>query len=226
MAIKHYLRGEEGIHYVDLYHLVKFLPPYWLPPTIPSPKDISDPTTMSSGPDRKAYAYGEDTYPPGSPKLERSTSETSGLSKRQGPPFPAPEVPLPTTSPSKKASFFQSSPTVRSQKHRTPSEKLGSVVGLHDEGFLLPARMPPKYSYFDLFPFSLFVRFLTNDGKQVKGRKAARLRAKKQTAESQNLPLEISLYLVCDDFCAYVMATHRFSPISRALTSLLCKPEK
>ncbi|KIM90417.1 hypothetical protein PILCRDRAFT_766254 [Piloderma croceum F 1598] len=152
VAIKHYLRGEEGIHYVDLYHLVKFLPPYWLPPTIPSPRDISNPTMPS-------------------------------------------DLPLPITSSSKKASFFQSPPTVRSQKHQTPSEKPGSVVGLHDEGLLLPARMPPKYSYFDLFPFSLLVRFLTNDGKQVKGRKAARLRARMQTAESQNLPLAISLYL-------------------------------
>jgi putative membrane protein len=219
VAIKHYLRGEEGIHYVDLYHLVKFLPQYWLPPTIPSPKDISDPTTMKSGLDENPYHHGL-------PKLERSTSERSGLSKRQGPPFLAPDLPFPNTSSSKKASLFQSSPTVRSQKHQTPSGKPGSVVGLHDEGLLLPARMPPKYSYFDLFPFSFLVRFLTKDGKQVKGKKAARLRAKMQTAESQNLPLEISLYLVCNNFCAYAIVTHRLSPISRALTSLLCKPAK
>ena len=31
MAVKHYLRGEEGIAYVDLYHLVKFLPSYAFP---------------------------------------------------------------------------------------------------------------------------------------------------------------------------------------------------
>jgi putative membrane protein len=29
--VKHYLRGEEDIYYVDLYHLTKFLPAYGLP---------------------------------------------------------------------------------------------------------------------------------------------------------------------------------------------------
>jgi ion channel-forming bestrophin family protein len=31
IAVKHYLRNEEGIKYVDLYHLVKFLPSYAFP---------------------------------------------------------------------------------------------------------------------------------------------------------------------------------------------------
>ena len=31
VAVKHYLRGEEDIYYVDLYHLTKFLPAYGLP---------------------------------------------------------------------------------------------------------------------------------------------------------------------------------------------------
>jgi ion channel-forming bestrophin family protein len=35
--VKHYLRGEEGIHYVDLYHLAKFLPAYALPAGLPTP---------------------------------------------------------------------------------------------------------------------------------------------------------------------------------------------
>ena len=31
VALKHYLRGESGSHYEDLYHLIKFLPAYALP---------------------------------------------------------------------------------------------------------------------------------------------------------------------------------------------------
>jgi hypothetical protein len=62
---------------------------------------------------------------------------------------------------------------------------------------LFPARMPPQYSYFDIFPFSLLVKFLTRRGKNVKGKKGARLRAKLlREVVSHNLPLEISLYLV------------------------------
>ncbi|KAI9633770.1 Bestrophin, RFP-TM, chloride channel-domain-containing protein [Dioszegia hungarica] len=36
VAVKHYLRGEEGIFYEDLYHLVRFIPSLNLPSGIPS----------------------------------------------------------------------------------------------------------------------------------------------------------------------------------------------
>ena len=41
--MKHHLRGEEGIYYVDLYHLTKFLPAYGLPADRPTlNQDFSD----------------------------------------------------------------------------------------------------------------------------------------------------------------------------------------
>jgi hypothetical protein len=65
------------------------------------------------------------------------------------------------------------------------------------DGFLLPSRNPPRYSYFDIFPFSLLVKTLTKRGKTVKGKKGALLRAKlHRQSVTHNLPLEISLYLV------------------------------
>jgi hypothetical protein len=70
------------------------------------------------------------------------------------------------------------------------------VLQKQDESFLMPAHMPPKYSLFDFFPFSLLVRYLSERGKEVKGKKGARIRAQlKQHAISHNLPLELSLYL-------------------------------
>lgn len=39
VAVKHYLRGEEDIYYVDLYHLTKFLPAYGLPAGRPTQND-------------------------------------------------------------------------------------------------------------------------------------------------------------------------------------------
>lgn len=42
MAVKHYLRGEEDIYYVDLYHLTKFLPAYGLPAGRPTQHEFSD----------------------------------------------------------------------------------------------------------------------------------------------------------------------------------------
>ena len=71
------------------------------------------------------------------------------------------------------------------------------ILSRADEVYLLPSKLPPKYHYFDIFPLSLLVDLLTDRGKTLKGKKAARLRAKmRNKAISHNLPLEISLYLV------------------------------
>lgn len=153
VAVKHYLRGEEGIFYEDLYHLVKFLPPYALPAGLPSVADLSEmPTGRSSDGTRHSVSRNE-------PK--KSAED---------------QLPLPVTS-------VPGYPKSKSSK---------AYPG--DELYLLPARNPPKFAIFDVFPFSLLVRQLTKRGKDVKGKKAARLRA--STRESHNIPLEISLYLV------------------------------
>lgn len=107
----------------------------------------------------------------------------------------APDIlPVPVTTPSpRKTKFFQ--PTHNLLAHANAREK--TILRRTDEDLLLPAHMPPKYHIFDLFPFSLLIRYLTNRGKEIKGKKAARLRAKmRQKTVSHNLPLEISLYLV------------------------------
>lgn len=50
VAVKHYLRGESGIYYEDLYHFVKFLPAYSLPAGMPErqPNHSYQPTGSSS----------------------------------------------------------------------------------------------------------------------------------------------------------------------------------
>ena len=181
IAIKHYLRGEEGIFYEDLYHLVKFLPPYALPAGLPSMVDVSAmPTNTSSDGTRN------------------STSRNEHKTSAEG------RLPLPVTSEPR-------SPSSRSFKVRPG-----------DDSFLLPARNPPKFAIFDVFPFSLLVHQLTKRGKDVKGKKAARLRASmREHIVSHNIPLEISLYLVRFQLNRSLSCTH---PIDRVLISLLYKP--
>jgi hypothetical protein len=74
------------------------------------------------------------------------------------------------------------------------------ILSREDEAeVLLPACNPPKYHFFDLFPFSLLIpmRLRAEQNKSVQGKKAARLRAKWQSMEvSHNLPLELTLYFV------------------------------
>jgi len=111
------------------------------------------------------------------------------------------DLPLPATTPgetgtnTEKVEFIDT-PKLPRQSHGNASH--ASRFSLVDDNELLPARLPSRYSYLDLFPFSLMLKFLIRRGKPVKGKKATRLRAKlRHQAISHNLPLEISLYLVC-----------------------------
>ncbi|OBZ77229.1 hypothetical protein A0H81_02045 [Grifola frondosa] len=196
VAVKHYLRGEEGVYYVDLYHLVKFLPSYALPPGMPSLLDVSDgASTQSPGP-----RYSESGAPLGSALARSSTNMTArelpspgnAISDRMT------QLPLPATAMSPKKPSFVTLDMPPRANGRAKMEKgsMTSLSGLGEENFLLPARMPPKYHLFDLFPFSLLVRALTKRGKEIKGKKAARMRARlRSKTVTHNLPLEISLYL-------------------------------
>ncbi|KAJ2927549.1 hypothetical protein H1R20_g9548, partial [Candolleomyces eurysporus] len=78
-------------------------------------------------------------------------------------------------------------------------DKKRSVIPAEEEAALFPASMPPKYTIFDFFPFSLFIGFISGRGHEVKGKKAARIRMKllKKTV-SHNLPLELTFYLLGD----------------------------
>lgn len=203
VAVKHYLRGEEGCYYEDLWPLVKFLPAYALPAGLPSP----------------GFADTEDKHGP------------NGHANSDDPPdaiFPksvsAPHLPLPVSSSMKKrpqVTYAPHSPTlsrspptspVSSRPRRLSASLAPPRIATHltEEPTLLPSRMPPKFSYFDVFPFSLLVKLLTTKGKEVKGRKAARLRAKmgsggrRGSIVSHNVPLEITLYLVRLCLCVAV----------------------
>ncbi|KAF9456292.1 Bestrophin, RFP-TM, chloride channel-domain-containing protein [Collybia nuda] len=183
VSIKHYLRGEDGIYYQDLYHLVKFLPAYAMPAGIPPMTDQPETTT--------SFDFSISSPRGTDPRNASSPGQSSFLYQRTY--SSAPDLPVPVTTPSlRKPQFLR--PTRNILAHTSPREKI--ILQRDDEGLLLPAHMPPKYHIFDLFPFSLLIQYFTNRGKEIKGKKAARLRAKmRQKAISHNLPLEISLYL-------------------------------
>lgn len=192
VAVKHYLRGEDGIYYTDLYYLVKFLPAYALPAGIPSQidltrVDLSEPqgthgAALASVQSATSGDASDGTF------LHQRTSITSNEKNMS-----TSTLPLPVTSPRspRRMNFLE---PIRSRDGPAPSK---IILAKDDEGLLLPAAMPPKYHLFDLFPFSLLTKLLTKRGKEMKGKKAARLRAKiKSEHQSHNLPLEVSLYLV------------------------------
>ena len=198
----------------DLYYLVKFLPAYALPAGMPSmsdlhahPSDEISPISPES-PTRQSFtgamvqsAQGQvsPTSPVRQAAITIAPPPLSSLYHRS----PQQGLPPPVSigSPGNRSSFLTGLTGLASAK--SPATMAGKrdtdrqILQRQDESYLLPAKLPPKYGLFDIFPFSLLINFLTARGREVKGKKAARFRAKlKNVAVSHNLPLEISLYLV------------------------------
>lgn len=209
---KHYLRGEDGIYYEDLYHLVKFLPAYALPAGMPSKVDVHDhaETTSSDGTQGRpsdVFSVQSSKHAPGdvtlqSPPLRAKRGRAA--SNAQHLPMPVSAAPKGRGGGQPLPPMPQSPRSARSMGARMPQSPRSArsaggdgEKGDWDEGGLLPAVNPPKWGMFDVFPLSLFITTRTRRGKEVGGKKAARVRAKLRGENtSHNIPLEVSLYLV------------------------------
>jgi putative membrane protein len=186
VSVKHYLRGEEGIYYEDLYHLVKFLPAYSLPAGMPpqgvqsrTSAEIAEATGISSATDkqqRESWSGSTSTHLPTSNRDGRASFQLPAVSEKlnHGPTSPG---------------LRRGSTTRRSGTHYR------KVNGPYGEVELAPSSDPPKWGVFDVWPLSLLVKLLTKRGKNVAGKKAAKERAR-HAVVSHNIPLEITLYMV------------------------------
>ncbi|KAF8342989.1 Bestrophin, RFP-TM, chloride channel-domain-containing protein [Cantharellus anzutake] len=161
----HYLRGEEGVNYEDLYHLVKYLPVYALPRGMPPTPGLEDesapPRDLESG--HGARDHSSDKEDP--------SSGVGTLAHRRG-----------------------QTPPILTRGDSTQESGLRPNGPQFSEPVLLPPILPPKFSLFDVFPFSLIGKYLAKKGRIVSGKKHARTRAKTRVV-SHNIPLEIAIYL-------------------------------
>lgn len=163
VAVKHYLRGEEGVYYEDLYNLVKYLPAYALPAGLHVPTDSA--SLDDGGPPSPQSQYDDGPVLPSDPESLRkcgpqTPSVTSDFSKST--------LHTPTTSPREHNLSVQIPPLHR--KETFDKGEMGVATSNASEDFLLPARNPPKYYLLDQFPFSPLVTLLT------KGRKEGKVR--------------------------------------------------
>jgi putative membrane protein len=187
VSVKHYLRGEDGIYYTDLYHLVKFLPAYALPEVNAhatqlglesfDPADAADPATPLS-------ATGPSLPLPVTAQQDRRTV---------APPSRQPRSPLPSSTlysprPGPTPGIPRIPQTTQPQTHEKLNEE--------DEIYLIPAYKPPRWAILELFPFSLLKGRRWRSAKNAKGERAKKIRAKMlNKADSHNIPLEVTLYL-------------------------------
>jgi putative membrane protein len=213
-----FISPRNGVLRRDLYYLVKFLPAYQLPAGMPSAADLlqSEAELNSTTSPESISEY--DNGPSSEGPRPSFSTQASGLHHRNTPSSPAilpqhvndvsPKTPKGLTinpGEGKQVTFSNLMSPRYVPSRRSVYEKERFILNKNEEeSDLLPAYMPPKYSYLDLFPFSLLVKFLTEKGKDLRGKKAAKWRARlRGQAVSHNLPLEISLYIVSKDLLVF-----------------------
>ncbi|KAH7333731.1 Bestrophin, RFP-TM, chloride channel-domain-containing protein [Rhizoctonia solani] len=178
IAVKHYLRGEDGIEYEDLYRLVKFLPAYSLPDSTMAQHDCDcegDGEGMSESPiaetrRQESWASGSTAHP-NVPELPRDARITI-----------SDDVGKPQVRTRRGATL-----RTRTQPKLKPTDGLGK-----GPAYLLPAKNPPKWSIYDIWPLSLLTEAFPE--RFVSGKTAARLR-RARCPITLNVPLEITFYL-------------------------------
>ncbi|KAK1216396.1 hypothetical protein PQX77_021010 [Marasmius sp. AFHP31] len=194
VAVKHYLRGEDGIYYKDLYYLVKFLPAYDLPSGMPAQRSDNAPSGTTHGKGCSTISTETQTSRGGDSTAVHSRSPTHEHEQKHAQSTAI--LPPPATAAGPRTTFAPPNTQSMSTEATTKVHCDNVIKTRDDEKYLLPSDLPPKYHYFDIFPFSLLVNLLVARGKKVEGQKAARVRAKMRNKTiSHNLPLEISLYL-------------------------------
>ena len=185
-----------------MYHTTKYLPTYALPPGLPSTDDLAGdlPSPKSVSFQQQQQIFVQRRSNDRRPRSFSASRREAPQQIQQTVSESAPHLPLPATSPGAVGTKTEKPEKFGVRKPARTSKNVPSVHGHSSvtlgETELLPARDPPKYSYLDLFPFSVLVKILTKRGRKLKGKKAAILRAKLHHSSTQDLPLEISLYIV------------------------------
>jgi putative membrane protein len=233
--MQHYLRGEDGIYYEDLYHLVKFLPAYAMPASIPSVVNLPEVQAPTS-PQTPTTPTRQQRPPPQTPQTptrqqQRPADLLSVVSgdlqslhsnqpspldrmesrpdwKRAPSPASAPHPPVQSTPEKRKGRPPPLSPSSRRIPPGPMSPRSARPPASYAgdiEAALLPARNPPPWGLFDTFPFSLLVKHRTRHGKETAGRKAARMRAKLRS-ESVSHNLPLEISLYLSSYVGALQA--------------------
>ncbi|KAK7031298.1 hypothetical protein VNI00_013553 [Paramarasmius palmivorus] len=204
VSVKHYLRGESGVYYQDLYPLICFLPRY----TGGSRTDADMlPMWHASEDGEHPYDHSEQ---PAHPRSSSTMSEPIPiLEKRPGN--------------SRANSIF--STLGRKKRHSFDPEKVLPTVHVHRP--LKPARNPPETTIFDYFPFlrvfkmiaKLFRKRRESD-ESIGWRGLLRRRYKHAALGDSNVPVEISLFL--HNYTNYIIRMGLVQPaVASALVNTL-----
>lgn len=186
VAVKHYLRGEEGILYEDLYDLVRFFPSLCLPSGLPTPAEAN---IGSGGQIRARPSFYRDPSAdylslPATAFSRRSPSPGSRPASRTGSrvALKTPETP-PVDSPGTTGMPLMSAAPSIAPSHRARRP-------------LRPAQNPPDFRWSETFPFKYLVsqrQRLKAEGRNEMKRRMREFRITRGVG--QNVPLEVQLFM-------------------------------
>lgn len=189
VAVKHYLRGEDGIDYEDLYPLAPFLYSCYYPfPAIIPAADLRN----RKLPQGNTYPY-----------------------------HPCNEIASPQSTIRSSASPAHARSSLANQTTKSMIETACWPVDVESQmsQHLLPAELPPRDCWRSAFPFPLLRRVCASIKGDVQQDVEETFPPRKN-----NVPLEISLYLVCTSHRAWGMSRLHFG--QRPLTYPHCNVVK
>lgn len=188
VSVKHYLRGESGAYYQDLYPLISFLPRY---------SSHGGQTEADMLPLWHASEDGEHPY---------DHTQSAPASRSQSPTGMGTVTGTTTTlsydgtrpTQSRKGSWFSSLGSKERNHDYVDPEKVLPTVQVHRP--LKPARNPPSSDIFDYIPFLRIFKILARPFKKFQNdREVAKRslmgRKRKPELGDSNVPMEIILFL-------------------------------
>jgi len=196
VSVKHFLRGETGVYYDDLYPLICMLPRY---ANSVGPKTDADMLPLWAASEEEEYPLHNARPPPPS---------RSATGERQSP-TAASSINDDTKS---QGSWFRSMTGRRTMSRANSVAPEKALADIQSHRPLKPARNPPEASIYDYFPFlrifSIFTRCCRRKHKRTL-RDAMGRKIKPSFTES-NVPLEITIYL--NNYLAYCLRNGWLQP--------------
>ncbi|KAJ7207208.1 Bestrophin, RFP-TM, chloride channel-domain-containing protein [Mycena pura] len=196
VSVKHFLRGETGIYYDDLYPLICMLPRY---ANSVGPKTDADMLPLWAASEEEEFPLHNARPPPpsrsatGDPQSHTAASSLNDDTKSQG-------------------SWFRSMTGRRTMSRSNSVDPEKALADIQSHRPLKPARNPPEASFYDYFPFlrifSVFTRCFRRKNKHTL-RDAMGRKIKPSFTES-NVPLEITIYL--NNYLAYCLRNTWLQP--------------
>jgi len=192
VSVKHFLRGETGVYYEDLYPLICLLPRY---ANAVGPKTDADMLPLWAASEDEEHPLRTARPPP--PSRSATTAVNSMIDEDRK---------------SEQGSWFRSF-TGRRNNSRSNTDPEKALADIQSHRPLQAARNPPAPSIFDYFPFlrifMIFTKCCRRKNTKHTQRDSLGRKIKPSFTES-NVPLEITIYL--SSYLAYLLKNGYLQP--------------